>query len=393
MTRILILYSSLGSGHISAAKALKKAFLRFPDVEVLTEDALTYASTVYRSAITQLYEQLSEKAPLLYKAFYEGSDVNDLERSLDSNLTWARLERPFFRKLGRFVKDVNPDVVVCVQQIPSRLLQLLDKEDEISTPQYVVITDTIAHSTWINYGVDGYFLPNDLSANFLIQRGVDAKLLHVTGIPITLESAKPKSKPEVRARHNLPANQPVITLFGGGLNPRRVRVMLSNLLEHSGAGMIVLAAGRNADLLDAVIDLDSTSTTLLRKLSTIDYVDDLIVASDLIITKAGGLITSEILARGTPMVIVDPIPGQEEQNADVIAAAGAGVQLRLLEMVTPAVQYLLNHPERLAEMKHAGLAIGQPHAALNIAEHVLDHWQLHCTPNDTKGLEPYANEF
>ena len=270
MTRILILYSSLGSGHISAAKALKKAFLRFPDVEVLTEDALTYASTVYRSAITQLYEQLSEKAPLLYKAFYEGSDVNDLERSLDSNLTWARLERPFFRKLGRFVKDVNPDVVVCVQQIPSRLLQLLDKEDEISTPQYVVITDTIAHSTWINYGVDGYFLPNDLSANFLIQRGVDAKLLHVTGIPITLESAKPKSKPEVRARHHLPTNQPVITLFGGGLNPRRVRVMLSNLLEHSGAGMIVLAAGRNADLLDAVIDLDSTPNTLLLKLGTID---------------------------------------------------------------------------------------------------------------------------
>ncbi|HEY9696829.1 MAG TPA: glycosyltransferase [Trichocoleus sp.] len=391
MTRILILYSSLGSGHVSAAKALKKAFLNFPEVEVLIEDALTYASTVYRSAITQLYEQLSEKAPLLYKAFYEGSDVNDLERSLDSNLTWARLERPFFRKLGRFVRKANPDVVVCVQQIPSRLLQLLDKEDEVSKPQYVVITDTIAHSTWINYGVNGYFLPNDLSANFLIQRGVDSDLLHVTGIPITLESAKPKSTSEVRSRYHLPIDQSVITLFGGGLNPRRVRAMLSNLLEFSGAGVIILAAGRNADLLDAVVDLDSTPTTVLRKLGTIDYVDDLIVASDLIITKAGGLITSEILARGTPMVIVDPIPGQEEQNADVIAAAGAGVQLRLLEMVTPAVQYLLNHPERLAEMKQAGLAIGQPRAALNIAEYVLNNWQFHCIPKDSNRLKPYAD--
>jgi processive 1,2-diacylglycerol beta-glucosyltransferase len=127
-------------------------------------------------------------------------------------------------------------------------------------------------------------------------------------------------------------------------------------------------------------DLDDSPTVKLRKVGTISYVDDLIVASDLIITKAGGLITSEILARGTPMVIVDPIPGQEEQNADVISAAGAGVQLRLLEMVTPAVQYLLDHPERLTEMSQAALMIGQPQAALNIAEHVLSNWQAHHVP-------------
>jgi processive 1,2-diacylglycerol beta-glucosyltransferase len=383
MTRILILYSSLGSGHVSAAKALTEAFLHFPEVEVLSEDAFTYASPVYRSAITQIYEQLSEKVPLLYKAFYEGSDVDDLERAIDSNLTWARLERPFFRKLGHFLKEANPDVVVCVQQIPSRLLQLLDQEDELSTPQFVVVTDTIAHSTWINYGVNGYFLPNDLSANFLIQRGVDPKLLHVTGIPIHLESTKPKSKLEVRAQHNLPLDGSILTLFGGGLNPRRVRSMLSELLEFSNADTVILAAGRNGDLLDAVADLTDTPTIKLRKLGMIDYVDDLIVASDLIITKAGGLITSEILARGTPMLIVDPIPGQEEQNADVIAAAGAGVQLRLLEMVTPAVRYLLNHSERLAEMRQASLEIGQPRAALNIAEHVLKNWQIHSVPKDS----------
>lgn len=379
MTHILILYSTLGSGHVSAAKALTQAFCQFPDVTVQSEDALNYASGVYRSAVVQIYEQLSEKVPQLYKAFYEGSDLADLERSLDSNLTWARIERPFFRKLGQLVKSVNPDVVVCVQQIPSRLLQLLDKEDEISIPQYVVVTDTIAHSTWINYGVKGYYLPNALSANFLIQRGIDSSLLHITGIPVKLEIMEPKSKEAVRSSRGLPIEGPVITVFGGGLNPRRVRYMVSNLLEHLPAGLVIVAAGRNQDLEDAIADLTGSETTQLLKLGTIDYVDDLIVASDLIITKAGGLITSEILARGTPMVIVDPIPGQEEQNADVIAAAGAGVQLRLLEMVTPAVQYLLQHPERLSEMRQSALEIGQPRAALNIAEHVLSNWQSHRT--------------
>jgi processive 1,2-diacylglycerol beta-glucosyltransferase len=181
----------------------------------------------------------------------------------------------------------------------------------------------------------------------------------------------------VRKQHHLPLDSPVITLFGGGLNPRRVRFMVSNLLEHLESGVLIVAAGRSDDLLDTLSDLTDSPTVKLHKLGMIDYVDDLVVASDLIITKAGGLITSEILARGTPMLIVDPIPGQEEQNADVIAAAGAGIQLRLLEMVTPAVQYLLKHPDRLEEMRQSALEIGQPQAALNIANFILNNWQTH----------------
>ena len=71
------------------------------------------------------------------------------------------------------------------------------------------------------------------------------------------------------------------------------------------------------------------------------------------------------------MVIVDPIPGQEEENADVIAAAGAGVQIRLPEMVAPAVRFLLNHPERLGEMQQWSAALGRPEAAIKITEQII----------------------
>jgi len=376
MKRILILHASLGAGHLNAAKALTEAFSLFPGVEVLSEDALAYASTIYRSAVTQAYKQLSEKAPQLYKAFYEGSNIDDLEKSLDNNLAWAKLERPFFQQLGQFVKAIDPDAIVCVQQIPSRLLHLLEKDDQTSSPQYVVVTDVIAHSTWLNYGVEGYFLPNSLSANLLIRRGVNPSLLHVTGIPVKLEITKAKTKSEMRSLHQLPINTPLVTLFGGGLNPKRVRAMVLDLLESPMPLTLIVAAGRNEKLTEALEDLTDTAQVKLRKLELIDYVDDLVVASDLVITKAGGLITSEILARGTPMVIVDPIPGQEEQNADVIAAAGAGVQLRLLEMVAPAVLYLLKNSERLDEMRESALQLGHPRAALNIAEHILKNLQI-----------------
>lgn len=377
MTKILILYASLGSGHISAAKALSEAFAHFPDVEVQNEDALAYARSIYRNAVVQAYKESSEKFPQLYKAVYEGSDIDDLEKSLDSNLTWAKLEAPFFQRLGKLLRESDPDVIVCVQQIPTRLLQLLEPEDQTSKPQYVVVTDLVAHSTWLNYGIDGYFLANDLSANMLKQRGVDPKILKVTGIPIKLEVREPKSKEEMRSRHDLPPNVPVVTLFGGGLSNRRLRTMISSLLESPSPLMLVIASGRNEDLLEAIEDLTDSDQVKLRKLGPIDYVDDLIVASDLIITKAGGLITSEILARGTPTIIVDPLPGQEEQNADAIAAAGAGVQLRLMEMVAPAVQYLLKRPDRLIQMRQAASELGKPDAALKIAEFILKDWRSH----------------
>jgi processive 1,2-diacylglycerol beta-glucosyltransferase len=371
----MILYASLGMGHISAANALSEAFSLL-GIEVFSEDALAYASLVYRNAVIQAYKNSSEKVPQLYKALYEGSDISDLERSLDSNLAWAKLEVTFFRRLGRLIRETAPDAIVCVQQIPSRLLQLLEPEDQVSKPQYVVVTDLIAHSTWLNYGIDGYFLPNDLSANILKQRGVNPSLLHITGIPVKLEISKPKSKKEMRSRHRLPQDLSVVTLFGGGLNSRRVYAIVSSLLETLTSAMIVVVAGRNDDLLETLADLTDSPHVRLRKVGTIDYVDDLIVASDLIITKAGGLITSEILARGTPTIIVDPIPGQEEQNADVIAAAGAGVQLRLLEMVAPAVKYLLNHPERLNQMRQSALELGKPSAAKNIAEYILSQRKI-----------------
>lgn len=371
MTHILILSSSLGAGHNSAAQALSQAFSNFPDVTVTVEDALEYASSIYRNAVTSIYKQLSEKAPQIYRAYYEGTDLEDLERSLELNIVTAKIERVFFRKLRHLIEEINPDAIVCVQQIPSRLLQLLEEEERISKPHYVVITDVIAHSSWINKEVDGYYLPNDLTTDFLIKRGVDPAILHVTGIPIKLEVLETKSQVKMRERYQLKTDKPVVTIFGGGLHYKRVRLMVSQLINTPEVGTVIVAAGRNEQLLDALTELDSTPETELRKLGLVDYVDDLVVASDLVITKAGGLIMSEVLARGKPMIIVDTFPGQEEWNADLVVAAGAGVQLRLPEMVAHCVKFLLNHSERLSQMQASALELGEPRAALNIAENIL----------------------
>lgn len=203
---------------------------------------------------------------------------------------------------------------------------------------------------------------------------MDANLIHVTGIPVRPELAISKTREEARARVGLPTEH-VITLLGGGIQPKRVRFVAEELLKTELRGTLVVVAGRNKELLEEIEDLQNGATLRLLKLGFIDYLDDLIVASDVVITKAGGLTVSEILARGTPMIVIDPIPGQEEWNADYVAGNGTGIQLRVIEAAVAATQVMLDEPERLAAMRARAQHIGKPRAAFEIVDVVLGNFR------------------
>ena len=371
MARILIFYSSFGSGHMSAAQALNEAFRRKQGVDVQVEDALVYGGGLFRASMTNWYRWVSQQAPHLYKMLYEATDRDELDDILRGNRLLGMVEHAFLSQLRSLVKRLAPDAIVCTQQIPALVLQQLKREGGLNQRLYLVITDFMVHSSWIISGVDGYFLPNELTRRILIARGLPQAILHVTGIPVRLEIAEPKSAEAMRVRCQLPSDGPLIALFGAGIESRRVQHMIAQFVQSRTSGTLAVVAGRHPRLAKTLADLHDGSHMRLRKLGRIDYVDDLVAASDLVITKAGGLIVSEVLARGTPMIIIDPIPGQEEWNADFVVAAGAGIQLRMPESVPPAALEMLTQPERLAAMRAAARQIGRPRAALEIAERVL----------------------
>ena len=371
MPRILILHAAVGTGHTTAARALADAFRRKQLGEGRVEDILDYGSRLFRTALTKAYLEVSGRAPLLWKMLYESSDLGDPDVVTASNAVRARIERLPVRQLERFVTSYAPDAIVSTHMLPLTVLQRLKRQGALRQPLYCVITDYMVHSMWINDVVDGYFLASDPTRDAMIARGVPPAILHVTGIPVKLEIAEPKPVDEVRARRGLPADGPIITLFGGGIGPKRVRLVVSRLLGASTPGLLIVAAGRSRSLAESLADLGDGPSMRLRRLGMIDYVDDLVAASDLVITKSGGLIVSEVLARGTPMIVIDPIPGQEEWNADLVAGSGAGVQLRQPESVPLAALSLLSHPERLAVMRKQAARVGRPRAALDIADRVL----------------------
>jgi processive 1,2-diacylglycerol beta-glucosyltransferase len=371
MSRILIVYASVASGHQRAAEALAAAFVRKGAGEARVEDALAYGGRVFQRAYTQSYLELTERAPALWRLFYEGANITDSEWVALANRLRGLVERMGVTHLARLVQRFAPAAIVCTHFLPVDLLLRLKRRGRLLQPIYCVVTDFAAHAFWAIPGIDGYFVAGALTRDQLVARGVAPAIIHLSGIPVDPAIAEPKPPTLMRARHGFPLDVPLISLFGGGLDVARVRRMVDGLLASDSAGMLAVVAGRNVALLDALADLPVDNAMRLCRLGYIDFVDDLVAASDLVITKPGALIVSEVLARGAPLLLIEPIPGQEEWNADYVVSCGAGMQLRMVELVPQAVQQLLACPERLAVVRACAQAAGRPRAALDIAEAIL----------------------
>ncbi len=367
MPRYLILHAMVGSGHRSAANALADALERLPDSEVRVEDALDYASPIFGAAYARSYLELSQRAPVVWQMFYESTDVTDPEWSPLRDRMRGLVAELAVTKLKDLIRQYAPSAIICTHFLPAELLMRLKLEGDMRVPTFTVITDHAVHSQWITPGVDGYFVASEFPRKLMIERDVPAPIIHATGIPVSLEIGEPKDQATMRAKHALPLDGAVLTLFGGGLLAPRVRRIVEGLTALGYEGMLVVVAGRNAELPAALAGLADGENMQLRVLEKIDYVDDLVAASDLVITKAGGLIVSEVLARGVPLLVIDPIPGQEEWNADYLVSSGAGLQLRVIEWVPWAVEQLLSAPERLAALREHAREAGHPNAARDIA--------------------------
>lgn len=365
--RILILYASVGTGHKAAAQALARAFAMCRVDQVWCEDALDHASAVFRKIYAGAYLELSERRPAVWRYLYERTDRDESDLS---KYLRTLIDRAGVTELVEMVQQHRPDAVICTHFLPLNLLAAEKRRGPFATPLYCVVTDYIGHAYWADSHVDGYFVASTETGRVLMQRGVMAERINVTGIPVDPTIARPKDPVEMRQLHHL-ERPPVVALMGGGVAVDRVEEIIHGLIRRGLAGTLLVLAGRNTELESRLSEIKSGPDLSIRGLGMVDYLDDLVAGSDVIITKAGGMIVSEIMARQRPMILIDSIPGQEECNADYVVSVGAGIQLRRLDMVPLAVETLLASPSRLAELRAGAARAGRPDAALRVAEAVL----------------------
>jgi processive 1,2-diacylglycerol beta-glucosyltransferase len=377
MPTIAVFHVSAGIGHTSAARSIGAALRLHPGVTVVVEDVFDHVNDVARKVITSAYNELSTRLQPLYTMVHSRLHFDDTEDALRANAVLKTMGQPFLKRFERRVEELRPDAIICTMQWPLHVLQ--DYGERAGVPEYAVITDFSVQSSWLREGVAAYFVASELTRDVLLARGIEPERVHVTGIPVKLELAEPKDRAEMRRRHNLPLEPPLVTVIGSGVAPERVRHMVAQLLKGDQPATVVTVAGRNHYLDEALADLEPGRLVGLRRLGFIDYIDDLVAASDLVISKPGGLITSEVLARGTPMIVIDPIPEQEEWNADVVSGSGAGIQIRVPELVPRAVRTVLARPAWLELMRAQAREIGRPRAAYDIAARVLADLEARAT--------------
>ena len=366
MNRIVLLHVSVGMGHQHAALALARAFAAAPDTTTLVEDTLDYTHTWFRRGYAGVYLGMATVAPRLWSRYYAQTDrpnrLMDGARALSTKLG--------VHGLAALIERTHSDAIVCTHFLPVEALAQLRQQH--LPPIYSVVTDYHAHQFWACPGVARHFVPTAATQEQLVAAGVDRRRVEVTGIPIDPAIGAPIKSDVARHALGLPADGPVVALIGSGLPTAQLRAMVVEMLAQPAVGTVVVVAGRNHDLLAGLDDLAHDAHPRLRVLGPQPSLTPLLAASDLVVSKAGGLTVSEVLAFGVPMIIpTSKLVGQERWNAAYVIEAGAGLGCDSSSLVAQTIAEVLAAPERLARMRAAAQAISRPAAAETIAARVL----------------------
>jgi processive 1,2-diacylglycerol beta-glucosyltransferase len=369
--RVLILSASAGAGHVRAGQALERALVATGRVgEVRHVDVLQYTNKLFRRVYAQAYLDLVTRAPAvlgwMYDYFDEPGKYARLRLALDKlNAT----------RFVRLLERERPDWAVSTHFLPAEIIAWLRSKGRLQTRQAVVVTDFDVQGMWLTRHVDRYFVALEETRVHLEHLGVPSAAITVSGIPIDPVFAEPKDVRAMRAKHGLAPDQTTILVSAGGFGVGPVESLVHTLLELQHPVQLVVICGRSEELkgrLDALAAARSPAVSpALHAVGYTTAMDEYMATADLLVGKPGGLTSSEALARGLALVIVHPIPGQEERNADHLLEAGAAIRCNNLPALAWKIDRLLDDPARLAAMRANARRVARPHAARDIAATLL----------------------
>jgi processive 1,2-diacylglycerol beta-glucosyltransferase len=367
--RILIATVTAGGGHIAAAAALEEAWRAARPEDVIERlDLIKFFSPLHKKIHEDGYVTLVEKAPELWGMIFGKTDNLKVARQM------SKLRRIFpshsRNKFIRHLQQFKPDVVLCTHYLPLETLGLLRQKAKRPAPPLVVsiVTDFEAHALWMDECVDLYCVATEGTKARLVARGAVAEQVAPTGIPI---AAKFLSKPDpkgVRKHYGLRDDQPVLLVLGGGFGMGPVAEILAELDKVPGQFQTLVVAGRNEKLRARLATQDRKHPTHVLGFSK--NMHELMAVADLIITKPGGLTSSEALAMGRPLFILNPIPGQEAANSDFLLEQGAAAKVNRVEDLAFRIDQLLGS-KKLADMAKAAKHLGRPLAAAAVCQAVI----------------------
>ncbi len=367
--KALIVYAKAGAGHRRAAEAVLAAFKRRgQDKDVVLIDCLDYTNPWFKYFYPQSYLFLVRFLSPVWAGIYYALE----------NRTFYSLIKPLRRLNNRlvsgrfagFLKRERPQVVISTQFFASEVAAALKREKEIDSTLISVVTDFGAHTFWESEDVDIFIVASEDTKKDLSLRNIPEQKIRVLGIPIE-PPLKEFNKAQLREEIGLDKDLFTVLIVGGGFGVGPIKELVFSLDNLSPKirerAQLVVVCSRNKKLYG---EMKNIASKLKIDTKIFGFVPDLykmMVTSEVIISKSGGLTTSEALASGLPMIIISPIPGQEAKNCDLLVKNGAAVRIDRAFEVKRTIEELIKMPDELERMCQNALGLARPNSADDIA--------------------------
>lgn len=367
MKRLLVLSASAGAGHLRAAEAVELAARqRWPEAEVRHVDVLTLTPAPFRRLYGKGYLDFVNKAPELLGMLYDRT--NRPPKSPAGDRLRVLVDRLNTRPFVEYLREFQPDCICHTHFLPAEIVAHQRSKGRLRTPHAVVVTDYDVHRFWLCPGVERYFVAREENRVHLEALGEPAGGVRVTGIPIHPSFARAADVAALRRKHGVDAARPLLLVSCGGFGVGPVESLVASLIASSRNAQLVVVAGRNEALRARLEKVARGERSSARVLGFTTEMHEWMALADLLVSKPGGLTTSEALALGLPMVVANAIPGQETRNATMLYETGAAISGENPLTVGYRVARLLESRERLDAMRAAARRLGRPRAAAEIVE-------------------------
>jgi processive 1,2-diacylglycerol beta-glucosyltransferase len=368
--KLLMLYASAGAGHMQAAKALKAVCNEQQVADAEAIDILDYTPGYFRGLYKGGYLQIVKRIPELWGYLYDRS--YKFKRSAIATRLHCAVGNMHLAPLLRYVKGFKPDGIVFTHFLGWDALGSLKGLKLFDIPFFCVVTDFAVHALWINRHVYKYYVASEGEKRVLISHGIDNKDILITGIPVSPQFAAGFNRQALRQGLGIRPLAPAILMISGRYNLRGYEQLLLSFKHVKDYCHIIVLAGKNKPL---ELKMQQISKTLRNKkvtiLGLVDNMHELMAASDIVISKPGGLTTSEVLASRTLMAVIDPIPGQEQRNSDYLLESGVAIRIHDMETGGKKIADLLTNKRRLDIMKRHLRYVSRPRAAYDIVEDIV----------------------
>jgi len=364
--QVLILTAAVGAGHLRAAEAVEQALHRIaPDTNVLNVDILTLTNAAFRRVYGRGYLDLVNKAPHVLGYFYDLLDRPRPPSTPDRLVTAA--QKMNLGKVSQLLESRPWDVIVNTHFLPAEVVASLRRAGRLNVPQITVTTDFETHRLWVHQPCERYCTATSEGAAYLQSFGVPDTDIVVTGIPVHPEFSVPRDRAAMLKEHGLAGEHPIVLQLAGGFGVGPIEKLFRAMLDVKRPLELVMVVGRNEEAAAELRAIVPPARHRVTVLGFTNRIDELMSVADLVVSKPGGLSSSESLARGAPMAIVNPIPGQESRNSDYLLECGAAIKINNVATMAMRIDSLLGDAKKLEFLKANARAAGRPQAAFDVA--------------------------